>query len=191
MTFSCAEYWWNDLRKFLIKRCKNTLDDDLAHLLEHGTEKEQKVAQGKLVDKYSYCVQQFFQIRMDNWLETVGKNVFKIKHYYLRFEFAKGRGQIHAHMLAITFDNQYILEFHENYKKRKFCEATNTYTEYARKRLKLTAEKPIYNFIEAEDYQALKKNYRLATDVQLDLNSLIQDTHLHNCNDFCLKTNPM
>lgn len=191
MTFSCAEYWWNDLRKFLIERCKNTVDSDLADLLETGSDKQQKTAQAKLVDKYSYCVQQFFQLRMDNWLETFGKNVFKIKHYYLRFEFAKGRGQIHAHMLAITSDNQYIAEFYENYnKKRNICEATSTYSEYARKRLKLTAEKPTYNFIEAEDFESLKKDFTTTDDINMDLNGLIQDTHLHFCNQFCLKTNP-
>ena len=31
----------------------------------------------------------------------IGKKVFHIKHFWLRYEFAPSRGQIHAHILAI------------------------------------------------------------------------------------------
>ena len=47
-------------------------------------------------------IQEYFQERVRKWPATVGKHVFKIKHYWLRYEFAPIRGQIHCHMLAIT-----------------------------------------------------------------------------------------
>ena len=43
----------------------------------------------------------FFIKRAEDFLNTVGKEVFGIEHYWGRIEFAKGRGQIHLHLLAI------------------------------------------------------------------------------------------
>ena len=60
-----------------------------------------KVARNKAVNDYSIVVQEFFVKRTEDWLNTVGKKVLGIEHYWVRFEFAKGRGQIHAHLLAI------------------------------------------------------------------------------------------
>jgi hypothetical protein len=55
----------------------------------------------EIVNDYTLIVQEYFQERVKVWLETVGKRIFKIKHYWLRFEFAPSRGQIHAHFSAI------------------------------------------------------------------------------------------
>jgi len=41
---------------------------------------------------------------VDKFLKTIGLEVFGIKHYWGRFEFAKSRGQIHLHLLGITDD---------------------------------------------------------------------------------------
>ena len=54
------------------------------------------------INRYTVVVQEYFQARVKIWLETVGKTIFKIRHYWLRFEFAASRGQIHAHMLVIS-----------------------------------------------------------------------------------------
>ena len=55
----------------------------------------------QLVNDYTLIVQEYFQERVKIWLSTIGKNVFHIKHFWLRYEFAPSRGQIHAHILAI------------------------------------------------------------------------------------------
>lgn len=188
MTFSCAEFWWKDLQDFLIERCENTIDHDVAKMLKHGTKEEKQKAQAELVDKYSYCVQQFFQIRMDNWLETIGKNVLQIKHYYLRFEFAKGRGQIHAHMLAITKDYQFIAEYNEDFKKNKDG-ASLIYSEYARNRLRLTAEKPNYDPEALPAIPSTQKLYYECSNENEDLCSLIDQCHIHECSNYCLRKN--
>ena len=54
-------------------------------------------------------VQEYFQARVQIWLDTIGKHVFKIKHYWVRFEFAPSRGQIHAHMIVIA-DTQEMMK---------------------------------------------------------------------------------
>jgi hypothetical protein len=54
------------------------------------------------INDFTVVIQEYFQLRIKNWLETVAKDTFGIKHYWLRFEFAPGRGQIHAHLLATT-----------------------------------------------------------------------------------------
>ena len=72
LTFSCAEWWWSDLKKFLVQRCTGTLDEHLATQLQSLSFEEAKTIRGKLLDRYCVSVQQFFQHKMDNWLETVG-----------------------------------------------------------------------------------------------------------------------
>lgn len=141
MTFSCAEYWWNDLLQFLMKRIKNTEDEHFTEELNNGTEKEKRKIQAFLVDKYCASVQIFFHERLDNWLETIGRNIFNIKHYYLRFEFAKGRGQIHAHMVAITTDLELLTEFYQVYcVQKKEDLGTSLMEEYVQNVLSLTEE---------------------------------------------------
>ena len=54
------------------------------------------------VNDYTLIVQQLFQNRVRLWLKTIGKEIFGIEHYWVRYEFAPSRGQIHAHLLAIT-----------------------------------------------------------------------------------------
>lgn len=101
ITLSCAEYWWPDLRRLIEERvmisCGMQIDMD-------GDEK----VRYKYLNDYSYLVQEYFQIRTEEWINSVGAKVFGIKHYWVRYEFAKGRGQTHAHMIAMcdtTFVN--------------------------------------------------------------------------------------
>ena len=46
-------------------------------------------------------------------MEIVGKPIFLIKHYWLRYEFAPGRGQIHAHMLLIMDNLEIQQKYHD------------------------------------------------------------------------------
>ena len=57
-----------------------------------------------IVTERTAVVQEYFQKRVGFWLETVGKVIFGMKHYWVRYEFASGRGQIHAHRVAISSD---------------------------------------------------------------------------------------
>jgi hypothetical protein len=74
MTLSCAEYFWPDLKKLLEKYIYLTegvivdLDSDI-HKLHQA------------LNDYTIIVQEFFQIRVDEFLKTIGSEVFGIKDY--------------------------------------------------------------------------------------------------------------
>jgi hypothetical protein len=69
----------------------------------------QILGRATIINKFTLVVQEYFQERVMAWLETVGKKLLGIKHYWLRYEFAPSRGQIHAHMLVIC-DNTDIMK---------------------------------------------------------------------------------
>ena len=69
----------------LVERCKGTEDEILVQdMIHHKDEKKKMSAKTKILENYAAVVQEFFQIRLDNWMETIGKNVFNITHYYNR-----------------------------------------------------------------------------------------------------------
>jgi hypothetical protein len=99
ITLSCAEYHWTEIERLIKDRCQKA-----------GTEvPDFSKGRAGIINEYSIVVQEFFQRRVDLWLATVGKDVFKIKYHWLRYEFAPSRGQIHAHMIAIC-DNIDMLQ---------------------------------------------------------------------------------
>ena len=90
ITLSCAGYFWPDVIDLLKERMELAGEDtskcylNSPHLVQ-------------LANNYAIVIQEHFQKRVVTWLETVGKDIFGIKHYWIRYEFAPGRGQIHAH----------------------------------------------------------------------------------------------
>jgi hypothetical protein len=115
MTLSCAEYFWPDLKRLLEK---------YIHLTE-GIQVDLDSNINKLhqaLNDYTIIVQKFFQLRVDKFLKTIGLEVFGIKHYWGRFEFAKSRGQIHLHLLGITDDatilNKKLWKWRKNKKQK-------------------------------------------------------------------------
>lgn len=107
-TLSCAEYFWPDVIRLLEDRiwiaegchrngpgAKTYRNGNVIDLTTN------RKARNKAVNDYAVVVQEFFIRRTEDYLNTVGREVLGIEHYWLRFEFAKGRGQIHAHALVI------------------------------------------------------------------------------------------
>ena len=101
ITLSCAEYYWPDLIHLVNERIGFATG-------KMGMLAPNKPGIVKAMNEYSVVVQEFFHIRVEEWLKTVGKQVFDIEHYWIRYEFAPSRGQIHAHLLAIC-NNQKVL----------------------------------------------------------------------------------
>jgi hypothetical protein len=145
-----------------------------------------------LLEAYSAVVQECFVIRVNNWLETIGKDVFQIKHCYVRFEFAKGRGQIHVHMLAITKDNGIAFEFYKEFFKKNDVgkKGTELLAEYARNQLCLTSEKPLRTNPPLSDIEKKALSFRFCevSSIDDDIAMLCEECHTHACNDFCLRT---
>jgi len=78
MTLSCAEYFWPDLKRLLVK---------YIHLTE-GIQVDLDSNINKLhqaLNDYTIIVQEFFQLPVDKFLKTMGLEVFGIKHYWGRF----------------------------------------------------------------------------------------------------------
>ena len=107
-TLSCAEYFWPDMIRLLEDRIwiaegrhrngPGAKVDRKGNVIDLANDKK---ARNKAVNDYAIVVQEFFIKRTEDYLNTVGRTVLGIEHYWLRFEFAKGRGQIHAHILVI------------------------------------------------------------------------------------------
>ena len=100
---SCAEYHWKDIERLIIDRCEN------AGVPIPEFEKKGRVA---LINEHSLVVQEYFQNRVEAWIDTVGKDLLGIQHHWLRYEFAPRRGQIHAHMLAICSNMDMLRKCH-------------------------------------------------------------------------------
>src|SRR5688500_5016749 len=94
ITLYCAEYMWPDIRR-LIKEQFSIAGLQVPDLDKFFV---------RIVNDYTLIVQDYFQERVKIWLSTIGSKVFHIQHYWLRYEFATSRGQIHAHILAIHSD---------------------------------------------------------------------------------------
>ncbi len=143
-----------------------------------------------LVNTYTAIIQEYFQLRLDNWMETVGKEVFGIKHVWLRFEFTKGRGQIHAHLLGITLDLHLLHKFYEMWEIKKDKKgATDLLSEYVRNRFDLSEELPseATNTDKTPSVNPISLPYCQIIDDLKDKIDCVRQVHLHKCNNFCLR----
>jgi hypothetical protein len=186
MTLSCAEYWWNDLNQLLLERLQGSEDEGRARDLFSDDDTTRKEARKELIDKHTIIVQEFFQIRVRAWVETVGAKLYGIKHIFIRYEFAAGRGQIHAHMLAITRDWRLQYDFYNSFvRDSDEVEGTRVLAAYAREQLDLTEEKP--DAVTDKTFKALSKRFHEVHSVHEDVAMLCDECHMHKCNDFCMR----
>ena len=198
VTLSCAELWWPDLKRLLAERLNSfgtKTYDELATKMLDGDHKSSM----KAVNLFTTLVQEYFHKRVEEWLDTVGRKILKIKHYWGAYEFASGRGQIHIHMLAITEDQLHNLHQYYTLKNDSLCvqKRVKLMSDYARNVLELTADHPGYmtekdykeDDINRENYMpALQKRYVETKDDIMDQKNLCHCVQLHHCNDFCLRT---
>ena len=206
MTLSCAKYWWPDLA-LKVSQVIKWYDDDLAKKI---LDPKNVNARCKAMIDYTSIVQYYFQQRVNAWMETVGKTIFKIVHYWLRYEFAKGRGQIHAHLLAIT-SNGYLLQ-HDIANADDEQQKINILSTYARNDLGMTANFPLIDEnsnieqltsdekakLSAPEGTASVNDYNKSlssrcieiTDYKQDQGNLLNMVEMHECNQFCMRNKP-
>ena len=186
ITLSCAEYFWPDIINLLKERIQLAGGDPERCYVgsEHLSE---------ILNDYAIVVQEYFQKRVEIWMHTVGKQIFGIKHYWIRYEFAPGRGQIHAHLLAIP-ENQGI--YHACYSVSKEMDGEHKRAEllsnWAKDVLGMTATAP-----PGFDGVAVDKNdspcsirfMDVAASDQArdrDCHRLLRYCQYHKCSQFCL-----
>ena len=206
MTLSCAEYFWPDLLEKLQERIwlaggmkmspQDRKLDSKGQTIDLRNDSKQR---NRAVNDYSLVVQEFFQARTKDFLDTVGKELFGIKHYWVRYEFAKGRGQIHAHLLAITDDIANHLAGQSAGSGTVTAEAL---AQMARERFDLTAIHPATSssgqidvsrvgkpegFAESNIDPCKKRLFEIS-DFEIDKVELVNVSQMHDCNAaYCLR----
>jgi hypothetical protein len=176
MTFSCAEYWWEELQTLIIDRfeCCGLEPPEMTDLT--------KV---RLINEFTIITQEFFEKKMDHWLQTVGKTIFKIDHYWLRFEFAFSRGQIHAHLLAICPSFKQVFEqvsrINDDDDKAAYL------AEWAEKQLGYTSK--VSQQLPENIPHPSSHSFTTIADTdksrQLDFDNLRTTCHTHTCSAYC------
>ena len=135
----------------------------------------------KAVNQYRIVIQEYFMTRVNHWIETFVKEVLKVTDWFVRFEFAKGRGEIHAHILAIAKTEGKRIQI---------------FSQYAQDILGLTSTLPETR----EDVQQhdninnmeLTNNpaaHRLSsvTNYKHDIIVLCKTCQPHNCGNYCMR----
>ena len=187
ITLSCAEYCWKDIDEIIRNQMElSGMDTSNCSVGSPGFP--------QLVNDFSVVVQEYFQERVKTWLETVGKTIFGIEHYWVRYEFAPGRGQIHAHLLAIT-RNQDVYSI--SHAASRLETTNNTKAEilaqWAQKTIGLTASMDTTTSApDSEVAQPTTVRFMDLTDTDeahtLDDELLKNAVQLHECSGFCMRT---
>lgn len=177
ITLSCAEYHWPDIVRLLEERLSIAAGKPISFegkknlIVKHSNE-------------LTIVVQEYFQQRVKIWLKYIGEPLFGIKKYWLRYEFAPGRGQIHCHMLAIS--NWTI--FQEIYEAKLSKEDRAKHLgRFLQQKIGMTAclkeEKTNDQTPHPSDI-----SFRDVSDHMKDTTSLKQTLMTHICNEYCLRT---
>ena len=178
ITLSCAEYHWPDIKRLITERFF------LAGLPLPNLEKSYI----QLVNDYTLIVQEYFQKKVKLWLDTVGKHIFKITHYWLRYEFAASRGQIHAHMLAIS-DHKKAFQVGNTYAGMNRNKQAEFLAEWTSKTLGFTSSLPVNkdSIDSTQVNNPAKKRYGDVRDLTQDLAECMLFFAQHGCSDYCMR----
>ena len=150
----------------------------------------------RILNEYAIVVQEYFQIRVKLWINTVGRIVFGIEHWWGRFEFTPGRGQIHIHLLA-TRKDQSILRLCFQDLKDKVNGKKNRDIRLAKWALQefgliASVEEGFDDIvISPKDSPCATLLTNVATntvDLHTDQQRLLKYCQVHECNAFCLRT---
>jgi hypothetical protein len=157
----------------------------------------------RAVNDYSIVIQEYFQARVSDFLKNYAKEVFGIHHYYARFEFAKGQGQIHVHILAMLGKKYNIIELNDIvYKERHAVEKqARVADDWMNNIFCLTVIHPgssTGGFLdrtkigkpegtrETQLSHPASQNLSQVIDYKLDLCNLCNCCQMHNCSGYCL-----
>ncbi len=190
ITLSCAEYFWPDVIDLLRDRLKiaGYSDDDLAGCSVGSP----KLVQ--IVNDYSVVIQEYFQLRVETWLDTVGKEVFDIAHYWVRFEFAPGRGQIHAHLLAIPKDHTVYALCHETMKENQEGneDRAKILAHWAEQKFGLTASvgSGFDTRVVTKENTPVQLRFKQVQETGSEYDDgqdLMKNVMVHGCSEYCLQ----
>lgn len=188
ITLSCGEYYWPDIIRLLKERMQLARDPR-----EEGCYAGSRQLT-KIINDYSIVIQEFFQKRVQLWLEEVGGPIFGIKYHWGRFEFAPGRGQIHIHLLAIRKDQTILHLCHSDLGEINGREKrAKRLAQWAQDHFGLTAS--VDDDFESKEvtpqtspcairFTDIARN---RSEVREDQQKLLKFCQIHECNGFCLR----
>lgn len=194
LTGSCAEFHWKPLIDLLSQHLQSIGDDsDIVNDLK---------ARRRVVKQYSNVVCQFFHFKTEAFIKKVlmPVQVYGVSDYYLRFEYAASRGQIHFHMLAWRSDRtpHGILQggvTGEGYSRQKWETDVGKWCGD----MGFTAEHPggedkdLWAAPEGTDVSSegrsrcLEEDFKDKMDSTEHLCNVYNKVMLHNCTSYCLK----
>jgi hypothetical protein len=178
ITLSCAEYMWPDIKRLIVDRF-TIAGLDIPDLDKSFVQ---------IVNDYTLIVQEYFQERVKIWLSTIGSKIFHIKHYWLRYEFAPSRGQIHAHILAIH-DNPYVLEPYYRYRTNKKKQEEFLH-QWMTKELGITASLPeniISSDFDKKSHPSKFLYQEMLHKKDEDFLNCLLKLQYHKCSAFCMQ----
>jgi len=184
LTLSCAENQWPDIER-LIKERLEFANEDPADCSKG------KPGYQKYLNAQCVVVQEYFQRRVVIWLKTYGKKILGINHYWIRYEFAPGRGQIHAHILCISGD--------ESLKEMIFIKDRNDshaskLSEYLIAKHGTTASLPLVDESSSTIKNPASRTFtdamKAGTTQENDANALLRQCQMHQCSKFCIGKSP-
>lgn len=178
ITLSCAEYMWPDIKRLINDRFT------VAGLDAPDLEKSFV----QIVNDYTLVVQEYFQERLKFWLSTIGEKIFHIKYYWLRYEFAPSRGQIHAHMLALH-ENPLVMKPYYLYGSDKKKQEEFLF-KWMTEEMGMTASLPENINISNRDKRAHPSifSYKDVLDRKDDdFVDCLQKLQTHKCSGFCMR----
>ena len=184
ITLSCAEYYWHDIIRLLKQKLE--LAGENSSDCYVGSKKMTNI-----LNQYTSVIQEYFQNKVKIWLNTVGKSIFGIKHYWVRYEFAPGRGQIHAHLLAISEDQAIYQLCHEDLKQIDGQQKrAQRLANFVQQHYDMTATISTgYDEITVEEgRQSLKMQFTEIKDHDTDVQRLSKVVLDHKCSGFCMRT---
>lgn len=187
ITLSCAEYLWADIID-KIKERMSIAGQDTSRCFVGST------GLAAIVNDYAIVVQEYFQNRVTKWLDTVGKKIFKIKYYWVRYEFAPGRGQIHAHLLAIPEEHNIYEQCHNDLHKENGNELRSIRLgQWAEQNLGLTAcVDDNFDDMKPEEESHVSMRFLDVRDMpelsDHDFQMLMKEVQVHQCSGFCMRT---
>ncbi|KAH3883662.1 hypothetical protein DPMN_007622 [Dreissena polymorpha] len=200
-TASCAEFYFAPLRRLLTQYNLQTTGEIV--------DLNDKKILVSILQNNSHIVSHYFNLRTQEYFETVMKTAFKVDTFWYRYEFAKSRGMIHFHGLCWRSDREPHNLLHEALKNgldEDVC--ASKLSEWAQQNFAMIAMHPAGSDASGNPNKDLwpppegnapappeSKNplFKLFMDVSQSEYSILEDhllltnkINLHRCSSYCL-----
>ena len=162
-------------------------------------------AMSQAARRYPLYVNEYFMKRAKTFMDGYARDVLDIEYYWGRVEFAPGRGQIHLHILCIAKNRAYLDDF---YRAESEEQKVQVVQDYAERMLDMTADVKLDESrakftngigtssrgekrkkpggVTSTNSSPLGIRFAESSDQVKDHISLVHDSMLHDCNNYCL-----